>query len=147
MAQVQLLPPPGSPPKASKPAKAKIIKPVAKKPAPTPAPATPSSATVTPDDPNADVVFGAYQRGQYKTAFDLATKRVQEHGEVSGRFVGFGRDRRHRDRTCRETSADHQLAMLRFEPVIFRGDMDGRYGAVILTSANALRGIEPTSSA
>ena len=36
-----------------------------------------------------------------------------------------------------------EAPMLRFEPVVFRGDMDGRYGAVILTSANALRGIEP----
>jgi uroporphyrinogen-III synthase len=36
-----------------------------------------------------------------------------------------------------------EAPMLRFEPVAFRGDMDGRYGGVILTSANALRGIEP----
>ena len=36
-----------------------------------------------------------------------------------------------------------EAPVLRFEPVAFRGDMDGRYGAVILTSANALRGIEP----
>ena len=34
-----------------------------------------------PDDPNVDLVYGAYQRGQYKTAFDLATKRVQETGD------------------------------------------------------------------
>jgi uroporphyrinogen-III synthase len=33
--------------------------------------------------------------------------------------------------------------MLRLEPVAFRDDMDARYGAVIVTSANALRGIEP----
>jgi uroporphyrinogen-III synthase len=33
--------------------------------------------------------------------------------------------------------------MLRFEPVAFHDDMDTRYGAVIVTSANALRGIEP----
>jgi uroporphyrinogen-III synthase len=32
--------------------------------------------------------------------------------------------------------------MLRFEPVAFRDDEDARYGAVIVTSANALRGIE-----
>jgi len=31
--------------------------------------------------------------------------------------------------------------MLRFEPVAFHDDMDARYGAVIVTSANALRGI------
>ena len=31
--------------------------------------------------------------------------------------------------------------MLRFEPVAFLDDMDARYGAVIVTSANALRGI------
>jgi uroporphyrinogen-III synthase len=33
--------------------------------------------------------------------------------------------------------------MLRFEPVAFHDDMDASYGAVIVTSANALRGIEP----
>jgi uroporphyrinogen-III synthase len=33
--------------------------------------------------------------------------------------------------------------MLRFEPVAFHDDPDARYGAVIVTSANALRGIEP----
>src|ERR1700704_6320254 len=33
--------------------------------------------------------------------------------------------------------------MLRFEPVAFHDDMDARYGAVIVTSANALRGIAP----
>jgi uroporphyrinogen-III synthase len=33
--------------------------------------------------------------------------------------------------------------MLRFEPVAFLDDADARYGAVIVTSANALRGIEP----
>jgi uroporphyrinogen-III synthase len=32
--------------------------------------------------------------------------------------------------------------MLRFEPVAFHDDPDTRYGAVIVTSANALRGIE-----
>jgi uroporphyrinogen-III synthase len=33
--------------------------------------------------------------------------------------------------------------MLRFEPVAFRDDEDARYGAVIVTSANAVRGIAP----
>jgi uroporphyrinogen-III synthase len=33
--------------------------------------------------------------------------------------------------------------MLRFEPVAFQDDADARYGAIIATSANALRGIEP----
>ncbi len=47
------------------------------KPAPEPT-VTPAPA---PDDPNADYVYAAYQRGQYKTAFDLATKRVQEKGD------------------------------------------------------------------
>jgi uroporphyrinogen-III synthase len=32
--------------------------------------------------------------------------------------------------------------MLRFEPVAFHDDVDARYGAVIVSSANALRGIE-----
>ena len=33
--------------------------------------------------------------------------------------------------------------MLRFEPVPFQDDADARYGAVIVTSANALRAIAP----
>src|SRR6202158_6241752 len=33
--------------------------------------------------------------------------------------------------------------MLRFEPVAFHDDEDARYGAIIVTSANALRGITP----
>jgi uroporphyrinogen-III synthase len=33
--------------------------------------------------------------------------------------------------------------MLRFEPAVFHEDADAHYGAVIVTSANALRGIEP----
>ena len=35
-----------------------------------------------------------------------------------------------------------QAPMLRFEPIAFHDDADARYGAVIVTSANALRGIE-----
>jgi uroporphyrinogen-III synthase len=35
-----------------------------------------------------------------------------------------------------------QAPMLRFEPVAFHDDMDARYGAVIVSSANALRAIE-----
>src|ERR1700720_724990 len=37
--------------------------------------------------------------------------------------------------------------MLRFEPVAFGADDEARYGAVIVTSANALRGIEPHPTA
>lgn len=33
--------------------------------------------------------------------------------------------------------------MLRFEPLAFHEDLDAHYGAIIVTSANALRGIEP----
>jgi uroporphyrinogen-III synthase len=36
-----------------------------------------------------------------------------------------------------------QAPMLRFEPVALRGDMNARCGAVIVTSGNALRAIEP----
>ena len=36
-----------------------------------------------------------------------------------------------------------QAPMLRFEPVAFHDDLDARYGAVFVTSANALRGLAP----
>ena len=65
-------------PKPSRRAEAKPATPepsrrAAKPPAPT-ATVTPAPA---PQDPNVDLVYGAYQRGQYKTAFDLATARAQ----------------------------------------------------------------------
>src|SRR5919107_757650 len=44
-------------------------------------PAPTVTTAPAPDDAGADLVFGAYQRGMYKTAFDLATKRVQETGD------------------------------------------------------------------
>src|SRR3981189_425587 len=36
-----------------------------------------------------------------------------------------------------------QAPMVRFEPVPFHDDADARYGAIIVTSANALRAIAP----
>ena len=97
-AQVSLAPPgiPAPAPEATRPAAPKPrLKPretpketpkeaakEAKKPAAAPKPETKPALepTVTPapaaDDPNADYVYAAYQRGQYKTAFDLATARV-----------------------------------------------------------------------
>ena len=53
------------------------------------------------DDPNVDLVYGAYQRGHYKTAFDLATKRAQYDrdpkamtmlGELYANGLGVKRD-------------------------------------------------------
>src|SRR5947209_3743200 len=82
-AQVSLAPPGATPPekpaapKPAAPAKPKA-RPAAKEPTPAPTPQATPSATVVPapapDDPNVDVVYGAFQRGLYKTTFDLATK-------------------------------------------------------------------------
>src|SRR5205814_9396046 len=81
-AQISLTPPAAEPPAAAKPAPKAAPKPpvAAKKPpapfaAPKPpaAPSPPAAAaapTPAPDDPNVDMVYGAYQRGQYRTAFD-----------------------------------------------------------------------------
>src|SRR5215212_3279810 len=102
-AQISLAPPAAQPPANPPAAKKEAPKPkaptVAKKPAATPAPtpAAPLKPTITTkpaatpvpspsptaafEDPNADVVFGAYQRGLYKTAFDLATTRAQYNGD------------------------------------------------------------------
>jgi len=84
-AQVSLAPPGAQPPPVSKPAAKPKPKPHAiTKPA-NPKPAAAPAVTVTPapapDNPNIDLVFGAYQRGQYKTALDLATQRVQERND------------------------------------------------------------------
>src|SRR5271166_4042789 len=95
-AQISLTPPAAQPPvtkpaelakEPTKPAQAIKTKPhMVKKPAAPAAQAKPATPTApaaaatpapAPDDPNVDLVYGAYQRGQYKTAFDLATARAQ----------------------------------------------------------------------
>src|SRR5947199_8875394 len=114
LAQISLTPPGAETPAASKPAaKPKARPPAAAKkpeaPAVTAKPAAPPAAptaTVTPapppDDPNVDLVFGAYQRGQYKTALELATKRAQDNddpkamtmlGELYANAMGSTRDK------------------------------------------------------
>jgi len=91
-AQISLTPPAAQTP-APKPAAKKAApkeKPkaptVAKKPAAAPKPAATPSPTPSPgaafEDPNVDLVYGAYQRGLYKTAFDLASTRAQYAGDA-----------------------------------------------------------------
>ena len=121
-AQVPLTPPaaqvPANPPAAKKETPKETPKPkapaAAKQPAATPKPvATPRPASPSPtpspsptaafDDPNPnlDLVYGAYQRGMYKTAFDLATTRAQFNrdpkamtmlGELYANALGIKRD-------------------------------------------------------
>jgi len=107
-AQTPLAPPPGAPAPVAKPAERAKPKPpapppaAAKKPEPKPTPAasaTPSPSP-TPDNPNVDVVFGAYQRGEYKTAFGLAEPRAKAGdvhamtmlGELYSNGLGVKRD-------------------------------------------------------
>ncbi len=81
-----------APPAAKKEAKEKKAPAAAKKapaaapkaaptPTPTPAPTTTQAPPSVFDDPNVDLVYGAYQRGMYKTAFDLAMNRAQFNGD------------------------------------------------------------------
>ena len=114
------------------------------------------AATVTPapvpDDPNVDLVYGAYQRGQYKTAFDLATQRAQEKsdpkamtmlGELYANAMGVKRDyakaaewyQRAADAGDRE--AMFALAMLRLAG---RGGPVNREEAVKLLASSAKLG-------
>jgi TPR repeat protein len=92
-------------PKKPEPKKPEASKPeakpsVAKKPS---SPAEPSAAQTPPTASNAnvDMVYGAFQRGFYKTAFDLASKRVRENndpkamtmlGELYANQLGIKRD-------------------------------------------------------
>ena len=98
-AQISLVPPAAKPaPAASKPTPPKQRKHTPlKKPAeaakkPTASQAAPdaakksgndsdNAAASAKDDPNIDLVYGAYQRGFYRTAFDLATKRATEKND------------------------------------------------------------------
>jgi len=105
VAQVSATPPAAQKSEPEKPAAKPKTKPhtVTKK---LPAPAaeakstTPAPAATAPDDPNVDRVYGAYQRGQYKTAFDLATVRAQAGdpkamtmlGELYANELGVRRD-------------------------------------------------------
>ena len=118
-AQVSLAPPGVEKPPATKPtakpaeskprsaapssAKKPSAPPAPNPPAPKPAspPATqPGAAAPPPDDPRVDPVYGAFQRDQYKTAFDLATARAQAGdikamtmlGELYANKLGTNRD-------------------------------------------------------
>ena len=55
---------------------------------PVPAPSTTQAPPSVFDDPNVDLVYGAYQRGMYKTAFDLAMNRAQYNGDPKA-MTGF----------------------------------------------------------
>ena len=63
-------------------------------------PKTPAAALATPLPHNADIAYGAYQRGLYLTALAEATKRAQQNdahamtllGELYAQGLGIGRD-------------------------------------------------------
>src|SRR3954470_7996220 len=115
VAQLQITPPAAIPSPAPDKAKEKPKQPskakphtITKKkdaaPAPKSSPSPAPAATVIPapptDNSNVDLVFGAYQRGQYKTAFDLATARAAAGdpkamtmlGELYSNAMGVRRD-------------------------------------------------------
>src|SRR5690606_30327837 len=98
-AQISLTPPgldapsraqPRAAPKAPPKAPARTAPPRRSAPRPAPAPPAPKSETpptpqpradteapVASDDPRVDAVYGAFQRGLYRTAFTLATERAE----------------------------------------------------------------------
>lgn len=150
LAQLQSTPTTESP-SAGKRIKTKIIN----SPPPTqpaqPEPGIKANAQV-PDDPNADPVYGAYQRGLYKTAFDLALKQAHEDkssaamtmlGELYANGLGVKRDygkaiewhQRAADLGDRE--AMFALAMLRISG---RGGPPDRAGAVKWLTSSAKLG-------
>ncbi|MGY3461950.1 TPR repeat protein [Bradyrhizobium sp. LM3.4] len=143
-AQLQITPPaatPSPPAEKQKPRPPPVAKKKEAAPAPKPSasPKPAPAATVIPapptDNSNVDLVFGAYQRGQYKTALDLATARAATGdakamtmlGELYSNAMGIRRDyvkalqwyKRAADAGDRE--AMFALAMLR---------ISGRGGAV-----------------
>ena len=74
---------------AEKPPAAKSAAPKAAAPKPStnapkkgePAKTASPPAPAVPDNPNADLAYGAYQQGLYRTAFNIALKRAQEMGD------------------------------------------------------------------
>ncbi|MBV8699532.1 MAG: sel1 repeat family protein, partial [Bradyrhizobium sp.] len=163
-AQVSLTPPGLEPPATTKAApnpKAKAPGFVKKPPATEakPAPPAPSAAAATapaPVDSNADLVYGAYQRGLYKTAFDLANAKAQVGdvkamtmlGELYSNALGVKRDyaraidwyKRASDGGDRE--AMFALAMMRLSG---RGGPVDREAAVKLLASSAKLG-EPKAA-
>src|SRR5215469_10164924 len=99
-AQVSLTPPAAETPAAKPQAAAKKPPATDPKPAGKPPPAAAATPPSAPEDPNVDLVYGAYQRGQYKTAFDLAIPRAQAGdvkamtmlGELYSNALGIKRD-------------------------------------------------------
>ena len=113
-AQISPPPPAAQPPPAKLPAEKEAPKaapketskpkvPVAAKKPASPKPAVSPTPAPTPtfDDPNVDLVYGAYQRGLYKTAFDLAMTRATYArdpkamtmlGELYANALGIKRD-------------------------------------------------------
>src|SRR5262249_28390362 len=73
------LSPPATPP-AAKPVAKPAPKPASPKPAPTQA-AAPAPPPAGPRR-EADIAYGAYQRGHYITAFAAATRRVEEQKDA-----------------------------------------------------------------
>ena len=163
-AQMSITPPAATPPAAAKPGAPPKPKPPIKETAKEtrkpggpksetfPTPTVPPTPAPVPDDPNADYVYAAYQRGQYKTAFDLATKRVAEKndpkamtmlGELYSNGFGVKRDydkaiewyRRGSDAGDREGM--FALAMLRLGG---RGGPKGGEDAAKLLAASAKLG-------
>src|SRR5580700_6639740 len=82
-AQMSIAPPaaksePKAEPKAAPKSEARKPAPAAKKPAaPETKPPPAAAAAPAPDNPNADLVYGAFQRGEYKTTLELALPRAQ----------------------------------------------------------------------
>ena len=66
---------------AALPVTATAQTPPAKPPAAKPSSTAPAPAPTTANGQPLDLAFGAYQRGNYLTAFGLATKRVDDTGD------------------------------------------------------------------
>ncbi|MBR0793912.1 sel1 repeat family protein [Bradyrhizobium jicamae] len=162
--------PPAQAPAAKKEApkeKPKVSSPVAKKgppkpaatptPTPTPAQAPLPSLKQAFDDPNVDLVYGAYQRGLYKTAFDLATAHVEYNndpksmtmlGELYANGLGVKRNYAKADEWYQKASdagdreAMFALAMMK---IAGRGGAVDKEGAVKLLASSTKLG-EPKAA-
>jgi len=159
LAQVSPTPPPARAPTSDQTAAKQGTKAhaVVKKPAAEskPAPSTANSAPA-PEDPRVDLVYGAYQRGEYRTARDLAVPRAQAGdpkamtmlGELYSNALGVKLDeakaaewyRRASDAGDRE--AMFALAMMR---IAGRGGPADRQEAVRLLASSAKLG-EPKAA-
>jgi hypothetical protein len=134
-----------------------IVSPALAQPKPAASKTAPPKAAPAPDSGNADLAFGAFQRGFYLTALAEASKRAQQNdpramtllGEIYAQGLGVGRDDAKAAQwykqaaTLGDRDAMFALAMFNFEGRA--GSRNREEAARLLASAPSSATLPPTT--